>query len=439
MRRAFPARRAGLFWAPRRRAPLGPVFFLRLFLRSDLFAMTGLESAAPADPVRRPSLLILIAVSGIGPLALNLFIPSMPGLEAEFGVPYATVQLTLTLYLIGMAGSQLVYGPLSDRFGRRPPLVIGLGLFAFASLLAALAPSIEFLIAARLLQAVGGSSGIVLSRAIVRDLYGRDKSASVLGYVTMAWVVAPMIAPTVGGFLDGVAGWRSGFFLLAGLGALVCFAAWRALHETHHQRQSLPALSGLVGSYRLLLSRPRFVAYALTLGFSSGVFFSFLAGAPYVMVVQLGLTPLDYGLWFMLVSIGYMTGNGLSGRFSERLGADRMLDIGTGLSLLAAIASLTAALSGALSPITLFGPMLLVALGNGLSIPNGIAAAISIVPSIAGAASGLAGFMQMALGAVTSQSTGLLQAATPWAVFYVMVGSAALAVAMHRLGARRKS
>ncbi len=388
------------------------------------------ETTAPGR--RRPSLAILVALSAIGPMALNMFVPSMPGLQTTFGVSYATAQLTLTVYLIGTAVCQLFYGPLSDRYGRRPVLLAGQALFVIASLVAALAPTIEVLIAARAAQAVGGAAGIVLSRAIVRDMYGREKSASVLGYITMAWVLAPMLAPSLGGLLDGLGGWAASFYVLSGLGALVWLAALAKLHETHHDRRRAPILSGLIGGYRVLLRVPRFNAYTLTMSFSSGVFFSFLAGAPYITVVVLERTPLDYGLWFILVSCGYMAGNGLSGRFSERIGIDRMVGLGNYCAFTGCAISLVAFLAGAHTPLSLFLPMMLVALGNGLTMPNGIAGAMSINPRVAGTAAGLAGFMQMGLGAAMSQSVGLLQDATPWAALYVMLASAALAIAGYR-------
>ena len=186
--------------------------------------MTAPDTTIASTP--RPSFAILVAISAIGPLALNLMIPSMPGLEKTFGVPYGTVQLTLTLYLIGMAVCQFIYGPASDKFGRRPLLLAGLSLFFIASVLAAIAPTIEMLIAARLIQAIGGSAGIVLARAMVRDVFTREKSASVISYITMAFVVAPMIAPVLGGFLEQYSNWRTGFWLLAAVGASVLSAAW---------------------------------------------------------------------------------------------------------------------------------------------------------------------------------------------------------------------
>ena len=392
-------------------------------------AQTNLASGAPP---RRPSLAILIALSAIGPLALNIFVPSMPGLQATFGISYSTAQLTLTLYLIGTAVCQLFYGPLSDRFGRRPVLLAGQGLFVIASLAAALAPTIEVLIAARTAQAIGGASGMVIGRAIVRDLYGREKSASVLGYITVAWVLAPMLAPTFGGYLDGLGGWAASFYFLTVVGALVWLAALAGLHETHQGQGSAPMVSGLLLGFSRLLRAPKFTAYSLTLAFGSGVFFSFLAGAPYIMVVVLERSPLDYGLWFIVISLGFMAGNALAGRYSERIGIDRMIGYGVALTFLGTTISLLAVLAGYMSPLSLFLPMILVAIGNGLSLPNGVAGAMSIDPALAGTAAGLAGFIQIGLGAVLSQSVGTLQGFSPWASLYVMAASAAVSIVMYR-------
>jgi DHA1 family bicyclomycin/chloramphenicol resistance-like MFS transporter len=307
-----------------------------------------------------------------------------------------------------------------------------------ASVLAAFATSIAMLIAARLLQAIGGASGLVLSRAIVRDLYDRDRSASVLGYITMAFVVAPMLAPTVGGLLDQVAGWRSIFVLLALLGAVALAATWHKLPETNRNLAPSIRLAGLASGYMSLLRMPSFLAYGFTLGFSSAVFFAFVAGAPYVMVVVLGFQPLDYGLWFMIVSLGYMFGNFLSGRYSQRLGTDRMVTIGNLCTLAAGLAGLAAALAGAISPLTLFLPMLFAALGNGLTIPNATAGAISVHASMVGTAAGLAGFLQMGIGAGSAQLVGILQDGAPFAVLWVMAAAASLAALTHRLALRAR-
>jgi DHA1 family bicyclomycin/chloramphenicol resistance-like MFS transporter len=383
------------------------------------------------DEPDRPSYAILVAISAVGPLALNIFMPSLPGLQREFGVSYGVVQLTLTLYLIGMAVCQLVYGPISDRTGRRPMLLLGLALFVVASVLAALAPSIHVLIAARLLQAVGGAAGVVLARAMVRDVFDRETSASVISYITMAFVVAPMVAPALGGYIDAHGGWRMGFWLLAVLGALVLAAAWRFLPETHVNRALPGAGFGLVAGAARLFALPRFRGYTLVLAFTSSVFFAFLGGAPHVMMDVLGRTPVEYGLWFVTVSAGYMAGNFVSGRYTRAVGLDRMIMAGCVITLAGGLLCFAAAVTGLLSPATLFLPMSLAAIGNGLTIPNGTAGAISVDQRLTGAAAGWSGFSQMACGAAASQLTGSLQDGWPFAVFWFMAAASLLALLAH--------
>jgi DHA1 family bicyclomycin/chloramphenicol resistance-like MFS transporter len=388
-----------------------------------------------ADPPR-PSFAILVAISTIGPLALNIFLPSMPGLQKAFGVSYGEVQLTLTLYLIGMAICQLVYGPLSDRFGRRLPLIAGLMLFVVASLLAALAPNIKVLIAARLLQAVGGAAGVVLARAMVRDVFDREKSASVISYITMAFVVAPMAAPIIGGLVEKFASWRVDFWILAGFGGLVLAAAWLHLPETHLRRGAASQAPSLLEGAARLFTMPRFVAVATTLAFTSSVFFAFLGGAPQVMVDVLHRSPTEYGLWSITVSGAYMLANFLSGRYTQAIGLDRMITMGCVITLLGGLMCLAAALLGLLSPATLFLPMAVAGFGNGLTIPNGTATAISVDPRMTGAAAGWSGFAQMACGAAASQLVGSLQNHWPFAVFWFMAGASVLALAAHQLRPR---
>jgi DHA1 family bicyclomycin/chloramphenicol resistance-like MFS transporter len=393
--------------------------------------------ASTVNDVPRPSYAILIAISAVGPLALNIFMPSMPGLQSEFGVTYGVAQLTLTLYLIGMAVCQLIYGPASDRVGRRPMLLGGMTVFVVASLMAAIAPSIELLIVARLFQALGGAAGIVLARAMVRDVFDRETSASVISYITMAFVVAPMIAPVLGGFIDTHAGWRTDFWLLAIFGAVVLAAAWNFLPETHVIRNSAGSgISMLAGALRLF-ALPRFRGYTLTLAFTSAVFFAFLGGAPHIMIDVLHRTPMEYGVWFIIISAGYMAGNFLSGRYTQRVGIDRMIMTGCAITLAGGALCFAAALLDLLSPATLFVPMCLAAFGNGLTIPNGTAGAISVDPRLTGAAAGWSGFAQMACGAAASQLVGSLQNNWPLAVFWFMAAASALAMATHYMSVSR--
>jgi MFS transporter, DHA1 family, multidrug resistance protein len=396
-----------------------------------------MKAAMQESPTVRPSFAILVAISAIGPLSLNIFIPSMPGLQASFGISYGIAQLTLTLYLVGMAVCQLFYGPLSDRHGRRPLLLGGMALFVAASLLAAVAPNITTLIVARLLQAIGGAAGIVLGRAMVRDVYPRDKAASVISYITMAFVVAPMIAPVLGGFIDRAAGWRTDFWLLAVLGGVVLAAAWSTLPETHVHRSGSSAAPRLVeGAFRLF-ALPRFRGYATTLSFTSAVFFAFLGGAPHVMVDVLKRTPMEYGLWCITVSAGYMLGNFVSGRYTQAIGIDRMVMAGCLITLGGGLMSLAAAVFGLLTPATLFLPMAIGGFGNGMTIPNGTTGAISVDQRLTGAAAGWSGFAQMACGATASQLVGSLQAGWPFAVFWFMAGSSVAALASHAASTRQ--
>lgn len=397
------------------------------------------SSSAPVPGVSSPLLyVILVAVSTTGPLAMNIFVPSIPGLMAEFSASSGTVQLTLTVYLAGLAVSQLAYGPLSDIYGRRPVMLGGLVLYVIASLACAFAASIETLMLARFAQALGGAAGMVLGRAIVRDLHGREASASILGYITMAWVLVPMFAPALGGVLEEISTWRTSFYVLVAVGgAILALVLW-GLPETNP-----PAEGGgdeaarLVSGAGTLIRQPRFIGYTLTLGFCSAVFFTFIAGAPFIMVEVLDRSPLDYGLWFMLVSVGYMTGNFLSGRYSQRVGIDRMITVGNALAVAGTLVMLGFALAGALTPVSLFCPMLLVTLGNGLVIPNGTAAAISVLPKTIGAAAGLSGFTQIAIGATASQFTGAWQGSSPYAALWVMAAAAVLAGVAHQVMSRR--
>ncbi|GAB4365750.1 MAG: multidrug effflux MFS transporter [Kiloniellaceae bacterium] len=392
------------------------------------------HSAAPGGPeepafsARRPSLAILIVVTALGPMALNIFIPSMPGMVTVFGTDYGTIQLTLTLYLAGVAVAQLFMGPLSDRFGRRPVLLAGVAVFLAGSLMAALANSVLLLIVGRVVQAVGGCAGLVLGRAIVRDTHSREESASMIGYITMAMVVAPMIAPFLGGHLDEWFGWRASFFTVFALGAVVLAFAWQLLHETHHHRRVGDGPLAMLQGFGILLRNPAFAGYALNVSFTTGVFFAFLAGAPYVMVEILDRPPSEYGAYFMLNALSYMAGNFASGRLATRIGPERMVFAGS-LAALLGVALLTAlAFTVELVPLVIFGPVMLVGLGNGLSLPSATASAISLRPDLAGTASGLTGFLQMAAGALVTVIVGALQDDTVFPMAAVMSTSAIIAL-----------
>jgi MFS transporter, DHA1 family, multidrug resistance protein len=384
--------------------------------------------------VKRPPVWLLVAVTATGSLALNIFVPSVPGLVAYFQSDLATVQLALSLYLVGVATGQLAYGPLSDQYGRRPVLLVGLAIYVLGGLACALAPTVHILIAGRIFQALGACAGFVIGRAMVRDVYGRDRAASALGYITAAVSVIPALAPAVGGNLEVWFGWRASFILVLGVGCLVLLLALVRAHETNFERQ--PAgWTTLLESYARLLLAPGFAGYALNVALTSTAFFAFLAGAPVIMANALHRPPDDYGWYFIGISGFYMIGNFASGRFTMRLGLDRMAWTGTILSLASSATLLALGAGASLGPFVLFVPMWVVALGNGLSQPNATAAAISAHPRRAGAASGLLGCLQMGSGALGTVLVGHFNADTVLPLATEMTASAigaTLALAMTR-------
>lgn len=391
-----------------------------------------------SSPRRLPSVVILVAMSAIGPMALNIFMPSMPGLARHFQVDYGLVQLTLTFYLIGLGLAQLVYGPLSDRYGRRPVLLCGLAIFCVGSLLCALAPSIEMLMVGRAFQAIGGCSGLVLGRAIIRDLYDRDRSAAMIGYVTMAMSLAPMFSPALGGYLDTLFGWRASFVFCALAGVIVLACVVFTLPETLVEPGLGEGIGAMLRGYGTLLRSPAFCGYALQTAFTSGMFFAFIAGAPFVVVTVMGQPPSSYGLWFMVVSVGYFAGNFCTGRFAVRLGVDRMIGIGTIIGLFGILALAAIGWLGLLTLPGLFLPMAVVALSNGLTLPNGTAGAVSVNPRAAGAAAGLSGALQMLVGAGAAVLVGYGQDLDPsqYPMIWTMLGSGLLAVLAFAVAAK---
>ncbi|HYD65964.1 multidrug effflux MFS transporter [Azospirillum sp.] len=385
----------------------------------------------------KPPVSLLVAATATGPLALNVFVPSMPALPAAFGTGHATVQLTLSLYLVGVAVGQLAYGPLSDRFGRRPVLLGGMGLYVLASLACALAPSIGLLILGRIAQAMGGCAGMVIGRAVVRDAWERDEATRVLALVIAGMAVAPMVGPVLGGFLDEWAGWRAGFVLLVGFGAVVLLAGLRALPETHRDRTPFPGPMALLLAYRSLAAKPVYIGNALATSMATASFFAFLSGAPHTMVELLGRTPSEYGLWFVLLSVGYMAGNVAVTRIAHRVDPESLVWTGLAMSVAGPVALLGFLLAGMFTPATLFVPMLLMSFGNGLSFPPAMTMAIGAEPRLAGTASGLLGFLQMGFGAVAAAAVGAMKAWEPMVMVLAMVAFNLLALAAAHYARRR--
>ncbi|MCG8511321.1 MAG: multidrug effflux MFS transporter [Rhodospirillales bacterium] len=377
----------------------------------------------------RALLALVIAATAIGPLSMNLLVPSMPGLQRAFNVDYGTAQLTLSGYLFALAGAQLIHGPLSDRFGRRPVLLCGLVINLMGSTICFFAPSIYVLIFGRIIQAVGGCVGMVVGRAIVRDRFDRTRTAAMLSYVTMVMVVAPMLAPAIGGFLDVWLGWRTSFLFVMTASSIVLVATALWLRETIAERTPNVAITGVLLDFGRLLGERRFCGYAFQVACTGVVFLSFVVAAPWVTVEILGRSPSDYGLYFMPVAGVYMVSNFVSGTITPRFGIERMIAMGTSIALCGGIIVVAAQLLGHLSMLTVFAPMVLIAAGHGFCVPNGLAGAVSVNPRIAGSAAGLSGFLQIFVGACISVVVGNLMAdnAVPLAAAMLLgtVGSVA--------------
>ena len=366
------------------------------------------DGAVRSDEHQWRLLTLLIAITAVGPLSLNILAPAMPGLIGTLGAGAGTVQLTLSLFLLGMAISQLVLGTLSDRFGRRPVMLAGLALTVVASFAALATTSITGLIVARTCQAFGATAGIVIGRAVVRDLYDRDRAASMIGWVTMAMVVAPMIAPLIGGALDTALGWHAIFAFVGLFAAAILVWASFQLPETRKVATGEGFAHFLAASGSLLTDRA-FLGYALVAAFNSAMFFTFIGGAPHVVVTIMHRSSAEYGIWFLVISLAYMAGNFAAGRWSAKYGVDVMIRAGVAVTVAgAAVGIIWVLLDPAGGPAVIMTPQMIIGFASGFMLPNAIAGAVSVRPQAAGAASGIMGFMQMGLGAATSQLIGHL-------------------------------
>lgn len=355
-----------------------------------------------ADAASRGFLVLLVALSMLGPLTLNILVPTIPSLPEALNTSRENAQLTLSLYLFGMAVSQLILGPLADRFGRRPVVLVALVIYVLASLSAHFAPNIQALIAARVFQSFGASAGLTLGRTMIRDQYEQSTAASMIGYVTMAMVIAPMVSPLLGATIDETFGWRAILGFCAVLGVLSFSLAWAILPETRPASLVAATARQVIGRTLSLVVNVRYMGYWGASAFCSALFFGFLGTAPHLMIDVLGYSKSQYGWYFMSLSLGYMIGNFVSARLARRVGIDRLVYWGNVAGLVGSAAIFVPALMGILHPLTLFGPAMIMSFGNGLVLPNAIAGGIGVDPRAAGAGSGLMGFGQVGVGAVLS-------------------------------------
>jgi DHA1 family bicyclomycin/chloramphenicol resistance-like MFS transporter len=359
--------------------------------------------AKPANDVPSGFLVLLIAMSGLGPMSMQAIMPALPALAAYFREDIAVAQLTISLYLVGLACSQLLVGPLSDKFGRRPVILCGLFLMVVSNAAGIFAETLPQVIAARIVQALGAAAGLAVGRAMIRDLYDRDRAASMIGIVVGSMMIAPMIGPFIGGVLETAYGWRTVFWFLGAVSLVIFLWAWATLPETRRVRTG-PDATGFSHDVRSLIASPQYHGFVIAQALAAATFFIFASGGAYVVITQMGRSSAEYGAWFALGSIAYMAGNLTCARLTPKIGGHRMIWIGLTLQILGSVVNLVWGLIGLnANPAWLFITQMVVAFGNGYVMPNVAAGAISVRPQAAGTASGVLGFVQMSVGAAVSQ------------------------------------
>ena len=366
-------------------------------------------------------LALLIGSSSLGLAATSIYLPSIPDMARDLGVPVSHVQNTVTAYLAAFAVSTLAIGSLSDRWGRRRLLIGGTALFTVASLAAALAPGIPTFLAARVLQAVGACAGMALARAIARDLFSAGETARALAAISAAITVTPIVAPLVGGYMHVWFGWRSQFVLLAAIALVITGLVARYVPETNRQLQTQHALvKGLVAGARTLRAERRFLGYVLVIGGSSSVLYAFMTAAPLLLIDVQSVSPERFGRDMMLGPIGYIAGAIVTSRTVMRRGPLPLIATG-GIWLLAATATLFVLPLLSARPAMVLLPFLLAGVGMGFCVPNGNAGALNLQPRLAGTAAGLAGFLQTTLCACATAIVAALtlESALPIAAIWL--------------------
>ncbi len=382
-------------------------------------------------PVRIP-VPALALISSVGAFGTHLLLPALPAIRDEFGVTSGQVQLVVSLSLLALAAGALLNGPLSDRFGRRPVALAGLGFYILGSLLAWAAEPFAGVLAGRVVQAVGGGAVITVIRAVIRDVYDRDTAASIFGYMAAFVLLVPLLVPLLGGLVAEHLGWRSNFLVAVAVGAAVGAFVWLRLPETRNPVAGDDAR--LVPVMLSLLRRRVFLGYALNYACSMAALQAFIAGAPLLLIGSVGLSPSEYGAWYMLTAAASLTGFALAGRLSRQAGIARMLQVGLAISVSATLLLLTVqATLGVPTPLAFMLPAMGHTFANALMAPSATSGAIGERPDQAGAAAGLLGFLQFLFAAAAAQLAGLLQDRTELGVALVMAVASLGAAAAYLL------
>jgi len=382
----------------------------------------------PAGRRRVELVVILGLLTAFAPLSIDMYLPAFPTLTTALATDEPTVQLSLASFFIAFAAGQILFGPLSDRFGRRAPLFFSLVLFSAASVGCAVAENIEALIALRFVQGLGASAGGAIARAVVRDLFERDEAARIFSALILVMGAAPMFAPLLGGKLLNWADWRAIFWCLSAIG-MVCLAAviWRMpeTQKTEHI-QSLH-LGRILGTYLRLLRDVRFLAYALIGALSLGGMFAYIAGSPFVFIDLFGLAPDDYAVLFGISAFGFVATAQVNGRLIPRFGPARLLSAGTALFMAGSLALVVTAATGWGGVTGFIIPVVVAISALGLMLPNTSALALAPFPAVAGSASALLGCLQFTFAAIAAALMGAIHAESALPVALMIAGGSVLA------------
>jgi DHA1 family bicyclomycin/chloramphenicol resistance-like MFS transporter len=378
----------------------------------------------------RALLLLLASVTALGPIATNLYLPALPAVREYFGASVAEVQATFSVSLVMFAFGILAWGPFSDRFGRRAAVLGGLAIMIAGAAVSVVAPSLDWLIAGRALQAFGVSTGLVTARAIIADLYPADLMVKRLASLTMVAVVGNSLAPVLGGFLAAGLGWRAVFATLVVTAATVATIAWRRLPETRPSGARPPRASEMLATAGALLRKPLFVGCLLQGAVVYSTFLVFISLAPYVMVSALGRAGTEFGFYYLFIAGGYFLGNWSVSRFMARHDLHWMVVVGVLLTAVGAAAALGFVAAGLSHPLWIFIPIGVLSYGQGLALPNVTATAVSLAPQHAGVASSVIGFLQQLIGAAAVQAMGHFPTDTAMPMLVFVTGVCALGVAM---------
>ncbi|WP_428309518.1 Bcr/CflA family multidrug efflux MFS transporter [Hydrocarboniphaga sp.] len=383
------------------------------------------------SPYRR-LILILGAVTALGPLSIDMYLPSLPAIGRELGADTASVQMTATAYFIGLAFGQVMYGPISDRFGRKKPLLFGLALYTVASIGCALAPSVEALIALRALQALGGCAGMVITRAIVRDRFPVDETAKVLSTLVLVMGVAPILAPTLGGKIELWFGWHAIFALLVGFGLLCMLAIHFGVDEVMRERSPPLSFNSVAKDYLRIVSHRRFMGYALAGGCAQAGMFAYITASPFVFIDYFGLAPDHYGQLFGANAFALILASQLNARLLKRYRAEKVLRSTLLVYLAAAAAMLACAATGFGGFWGIAVPLVIVTGSVGFTFPNSQAGAMAPFGDRAGMAAAMLGTLQFVLAGASSVVVAALHTGNALGMAATMAFWALLAQVMLR-------